>query len=288
MRTVIVSLLIVGTFLGFYMYSINSEVSARKKNIEDIRNLVKKISKEQHDKVLKRQLIGYLDEKYTSRDGRPTVRGIAAASVGKLVRQWKVDMSLAIPELMKIVENDNDFQEQRNAIFALGTLGDKSAAAIPYMKKLMNSDELLMRIEAVEGLAGMGKSAESAVPELLKLLDEYYPATEGDDGPQIRNYAAKALGNIGLVSDDVVMKLKNGMAKGTYSFKIQCAVALIKLDQKFYKEAMEVLKGINENGKNSYQRSKAYGALKEVKDLNGQSTSSNKDAQKPAPNTPKK
>jgi len=266
---------------SYYIYNNHTVEVMRQKHIDNIRQLKQKISKDKSNKKLKLKLIEYLDVKYATDPDRPTIRGITAANIGNLVERSDVDMSLAIPQLMEIVKNHINHQEHRNAIYALGTLGIKAKVVMPFLVKQLNSDDLLMRMEAVEGLGRMGSEAEFAVPQLVKLLSEYYPATTGDDGPQIRNFAAKALGDIKTVSKDAVENLKKGLVNGTFSFKIACAVALIKIDQKNYgTEAMAVLDEIHKNGANSYQRSMAYGAVKEVKALKKHRDS--------APNTPKK
>ena len=90
----------------------------------------------------------------------------------------------AIPGLLKLLEHSDDFV-RRSAAYALGLIGDEKA--IPGLLKLLEHSDDFVRRSAAYALGLIGD--EKAIPELLKLVE--HPDSD------LRRSAADALGNIG-------------------------------------------------------------------------------------------
>ena len=79
--------------------------------------------------------------KALSTEPSPIVRHEFAFSLGETANP-----KIAIPYLMKAIENDSNIFVRHEAILALATLGDKSV--IPFIERLLNSNELEIKESA--------------------------------------------------------------------------------------------------------------------------------------------
>lgn len=96
----------------------------------------------------------------------------------------------AVPELIKLLSEDNVDDIRKLAAFVLGGIGPDAKSAAPELIKLLSDDNIdEVREFAAYALGQIGPEARSAVPELTKLLSE--------PGNKLRERAAKALSVIG-------------------------------------------------------------------------------------------
>jgi len=85
---------------------------------------------------------------------------------------------------------------------------------------------------ATDALARLGKDGTAVLPALLKALETTPPAGVQDEAPQLRIYAATALGQVGVSAPETVLPaLKKAMTNQNPFFAIEAAKAVRMLDR---------------------------------------------------------
>lgn len=103
----------------------------------------------------------------------------------------------AIPLLVRLLSHPSR-SVRSLAMSSLGKLGPAAAPAVPKLLPLIDREPY-----AVQVLGDIGPAAQSAVPQLLKLMDV----------PHVRVYAARALGQIGAASPEILATLRRQLTK---------------------------------------------------------------------------
>jgi HEAT repeat protein len=123
---------------------------------------------------------------------------------------------------IKALDNP-DAKAKREAIFALGAVGDE--VAVPTLAALLHDPDRVMRIEASLALIKMNRAAAPAVDELAQALS--------DEEPLVRLNAAVVLSRLGKLAKPAVPALIEALANEknttncrTFPFTIQEASAL--------------------------------------------------------------
>jgi HEAT repeat protein len=132
-----------------------------------------------------------------------------------------------VPELTKSL-SDPDSRVVRSAVYALGKIGPKAAAAEPELKTLFKTEDRPLRIATVWALLQIEpqnkKIASIAVPLLTEALDN----AETD---LARYEAARALGNLGPAAKSAVPALKKLSQDGSDSLRAAAEEALQQIQQ---------------------------------------------------------
>jgi HEAT repeat protein len=163
----------------------------------------------------------------------------------KYVRQDALDMLAkigpgpynedAIPALVDLLDSD-DSAEVSKAIYVMGSMGPSAKGQIPkFISFMMPGNVFSIRQAAMEALGNMGPFAVEAIPHLLEVLDEEPDSKCIGD---IRAYAAEALGDIGIYTDEIdeiceaLYELRKEYYKDKHSYAgYQANEALKKLEK---------------------------------------------------------
>ena len=93
------------------------------------------------------------------------------------------------------------------SFMAIGQMGAKAKAAVPFLMDLLGNENDEIRSAAISALGGIGPDAEEAVPALLEIL-------RNKEGEKSYQAAVYALGKIGDTSDDVISALAQILRNG--------------------------------------------------------------------------
>ena len=99
-----------------------------------------------------------------------------------------------IPQLIKLIKSqDNESMDARNTLIQIGL-----EAVIP-LANLLNDERITVRRDAAWALWQIGAEASAATPQIIKALEDI-------DG-EVRQYAIKTIGKIGLPAKDAIPSL---------------------------------------------------------------------------------
>jgi HEAT repeat protein len=126
------------------------------------------------------------------------------------------DAKAAVPELLKILKNENS-RQRAAAAYALANIG--ATEAVPELMTVLDkSDEQQLRLIAAGALVHLDPEnkdlVRTALPQLLNALDEKWPV--------VRHEAAIALRLLGPRSARAVPKLAAGLRDADMNWRVDC------------------------------------------------------------------
>ena len=128
---------------------------------------------------------------------QPEERAAAAQTLGHLTGP---DSTVAIPDLIRVLEADSNGLVRSRAAEALGHLGEKDERVVAPLAKALTDPDLQVRVASATALGSLGPRAAGAVPVLAQALE--------DPDPLVRREAAAALGKMGPATSAAVPALE--------------------------------------------------------------------------------
>ncbi len=168
--------------------------------------------------------------RYTSSD-REVTRANACASLAAIALRYGGDVEARVSSVLTHALSDSSQAVRRTAA---ESFSDLSPGAIKEAEKslvecLREGNDVSWF--ATEALARLGKDGAPVLPALLKALETSPPASVQDEAPQLRIFAAKALGQVGVSAPEIVLPvLKKAMTNQNPFFALEAAKAVRTLD----------------------------------------------------------
>ncbi len=195
------------------------------------------------------------------RDESSFIREAAAEAVGEMGSEAK-DL---IPQLLELLRDD-DSNVRYTAAIAVGKMGSEAKDLIPQLGKLLADESSFIREAAAEAVGEMGPEAKDLIPQLLKLFDdeeysdvrkaaatavaqmdseaqEWIPQLQqllSDESSDVREAAAKAVGNIGSAKDLIPQLLKL-LEDDNWSTREAAATALAQIGKLNTPQILKIL-----------------------------------------------
>jgi len=167
-----------------------------------------------------------------ARSSREATRANACAFLAVIARRYGGDVEVRVTSVLIKALSDSSQAVRRTAAESFPELspGAIKQAESSLVESLREENDVSWF--AADALARLGKDGAGVLPALLKALETSPPAGVQDEAPQLRIYAAKALGQIGVSAPEIVLPaLKKAMTNQNAFFAIEAAKAVRILDR---------------------------------------------------------
>src|SRR5882724_9033678 len=162
-----------------------------------------------------------------ARSSREATRAKACAFLAVIARRYGGDVEVRVTSVLIKALSDSSQAVRRTAAESFPELspGAIKQAESSLVESLREENDVSWF--AADALARLGKDGAGVLPALLKALETSPPAGVQDEAPQLRIYAAKALGQIGVSAPEIVLPaLKKAMTNQNAFFAIEAAKAV--------------------------------------------------------------
>lgn len=163
-------------------------------------------------------------------DKDTVARANAATTLGQLGEKHGASLKDgAVPSLIRALQNDNIFVK-KTAACALIKFGPHAQEAIPILRENLTPLDSDVAWCAAEALGAMGEIAHEAAADLARIIGECQAGYLENGPPNMCEFATKALGEIGPAAKTAIPKLESLLGHANPKFRIQLAVALIRIE----------------------------------------------------------
>lgn len=136
-----------------------------------------------------------------------------------------------VPDLVRVLDEDDEWVEGYYAAVLLGSLGPKAKDAVPALIRCLKAKKVDLREAAIRSLGEIGAGAKEAVPALAGILRERTGLFDNvEAGYRCRARAAEALGRLGPAARAALPDLLKSLKDNNATVRVRCAEAIKRID----------------------------------------------------------